>query len=170
MEKKAKGLLPKVEFIIIIVFLLSFVVWLIPKCGGDPDLAEELPNAETDLAAGGDSTVAKATVDSTQQAPKPKPAPKKDPIARDYTRLYVTIDGLNLRENPELNSEVLVRLPLFEEVYFLNEMTDSTTQVNLGYEVADEPWVKVRTKKGMEGWVYGAGVHYHKKKRSGVLE
>jgi hypothetical protein len=42
--------------------------------------------------------------------------------------------------------------------------------VNLGTEKADEPYVKIKTKRGTVGWVYGAGVHYVKKKRSGVLE
>ena len=34
-----------------------------------------------------------------------------------------------------------------------------------GYEIADEPWVKVQHKRGRIGWVYGAGVNYYKKKR-----
>ena len=50
----------------------------------------------------------------------------------------------------------------------MNEVTDSTFQINLGKEVADEPWVKVRSKKGHVGWVYGAGVDYYKYKRPGV--
>lgn len=33
MTKKAKGLLPKVEFMIILAFLLSFAIMVIPKCG-----------------------------------------------------------------------------------------------------------------------------------------
>ncbi|TAK32567.1 MAG: SH3 domain-containing protein, partial [Saprospiraceae bacterium] len=87
-----------------------------------------------------------------------------------HTRLYVTIDKLKLRKEPKLNGAVIAELKLFDQVYFLDEMTDSTTQVNLGYEIADEPWVKVKSMKGQTGWVYGAGVHYAKKKRSGVLE
>ena len=66
---------------------------------------------------------------------------------------------------------MLLSLPSeFEQVNFLGEVTDSTTEVNLGYEIANEPWVKVQHTRGKIGWVYGAGVNYYKKKRDGVLE
>ena len=165
MEKKPKGLMPKVELIIILVFVASFLIWAISKCSNsrqslaEAELSAESPALDT-LQSGVDTT----------SIPKEPPKAKKNFQAQRFTRLYIVIDGLNLRETPELESEVLVKLPLYEEVYFLNEVTDSTFQINLGYEVADEPWVKVRTKKGHEGWVYGAGVHYYKKKRSGVME
>ena len=75
-----------------------------------------------------------------------------------------------MKEWTGLKSKVLTELPLFEPVYFLNEMTDSTFEVNLGRMVVDEPYIKVRTKKGLEGWVYGAGISYIKKKHPGTLE
>lgn len=87
-----------------------------------------------------------------------------------YNYLWVTIDKLKIRTEPGLKSEILGELKLYDKVYYLEEMTDTTYQINLGYEVADEPYVKVRTQRGTVGWVYGAGVHYHKQKREGVLE
>jgi hypothetical protein len=75
-----------------------------------------------------------------------------------------------MRRSPELKADVIAELSLFSKVFFMNEVTDSLYEINLGYEVAKEPWVKVRTKKGKEGWVYGAGVNYYKKKRSGVMD
>jgi hypothetical protein len=77
---------------------------------------------------------------------------------------------LKVRKFPGLKEEVIGQLPLYEEVTFMDEVTDSSYQINLGYEIADEPWVKIRTKKGTVGWVYGAGVNYYKQKRTGVLE
>lgn len=173
MEKNAKGLLPKVEVIIVAVFALSFLVWIIPKCGSDRPAEEELPEelladstqAETAAkppAAAKDTTAKPAVPVTTTTAPA-----RTEP---QYAKLYVTIEGLNLRSQPGLKSPVLAKLPLFEEVYFLNEVTDSTTEVSLGYEKAREPWVKIRTKKGQEGWVFGAGVNYYKKKTPGTLE
>ena len=50
----------------------------------------------------------------------------------------------------------------------MNEVTDSTYQISLGKEMADEPWVKVKNNRGKIGWVYGAGINYYKKKREGV--
>ena len=84
------------------------------------------------------------------------------------TTLFVTIEGLNMRETPDLKSEVVVQLGLFDEVIYMDEVTDFTTPLNLGREEVDEPWFKVRTKKGHEGWVYGAGVDFYKYKHPGV--
>ena len=81
------------------------------------------------------------------------------------TPLFVNIDGLNLRRGPSLDSAIIMKLPLHEQVGFMNEVTDSTSQISLGNEIANEPWVKVRHKGGRIGWVYGAGVHYYKRKR-----
>lgn len=173
MEKNAKGLLPKVEIIIVAVFALSFLIWIIPKCGRDRPVDE----TEQEALSGEDSTevvaAPKPAKDTAAKQPAPvtpqpaAPAAKPEP---QYSRLYVTMDGLNLRSQPGLKSGVLAKLTLFEEVFFLNEVTDSTTELSLGYEKANEPWVKVRTRKGQEGWVYGAGVSYYKKKRPGTLE
>ena len=76
----------------------------------------------------------------------------------------MTIEGLNLRRAPNLSASIIEKLSLHEEVLFLNEITDSTEQINLGEEVANEPWVKVNYQ-GKEGWVYGAGVHFYRKTR-----
>jgi hypothetical protein len=171
MEKNAKGLLPKIEIIIVGVFVLSFLIWIVPKCGSDRpekemDPAALLPvdSAQAPVAAKQvDSAVVVAPVAAAPPAAAAKPE-------MQYSRLYVTIDGLNLRTEPGLKSKVLVKLPLYEEIFFLNEVTDSTTELSIGYEKTNEPWVKVRTRKGQEGWVYGAGVNYYKKKRPGALE
>jgi hypothetical protein len=177
MEKNAKGLLPKIEIIIVGVFVLSFLIWIVPKCGSDrpekeKDSAALLPvdSAQTlGAAQPGDSAVAAAPT-PTPAAPVAAVNPSAAKPEMQYSRLYVTIDGLNLRTEPGLKSKVLVKLPLYEEVFFLNEVTDSTTELSIGYEKTNEPWVKVRTRKGQEGWVYGAGVNYYKKKRPGALE
>jgi hypothetical protein len=177
MEKNAKGLLPKIEIIIVGVFVLSFLIWIVPKCGSDrpekkTDTTALLP-ADSSQTPGavrqGDSAVV-ATPTLTPAVPVAAANPPAAKPEMQYSRLYVTIEGLNLRTEPGLKSKVLVKLPLYEEVFFLNEVTDSTTELSIGYEKTNEPWVKVRTRKGQEGWVYGAGVNYYKKKRSGALE
>lgn len=82
--------------------------------------------------------------------------------------LYVTIDGLNMRQGPSRRYQIVDRLPLYEEVFFLNEVTDSLETIKLGDTTTVAPWVKIKTIKGREGWVYGAGVHYYRKKLEGV--
>lgn len=86
-----------------------------------------------------------------------------------YATLYVTIDGLKLRKQPGLKGEVLQTLELYEEVAFLNKKSEKTEEISLGLEKVTDHWVKVRSKAGKEGWVFGAGVHYYKMKRKGVL-
>ena len=81
----------------------------------------------------------------------------------------VIIDGLNVRTEPNLKAKSLGKLKLFDQVIFMNEVTDTIQKISLGYEEATEPWVKIKTKKGTIGWVYGAGVSYYKKKRKGVI-
>lgn len=87
-----------------------------------------------------------------------------------YTTLFITIDGLKMRKEPGLKSETVAKLDLYEQVYFLNKRTDWTQEISLGLEKVTDHWVKVRTKAGKEGWVFGAGVNYYKEKRKGVLE
>ncbi|MBR9921466.1 MAG: SH3 domain-containing protein [Bacteroidetes bacterium] len=170
-KEKSKGILSSVEFIIILVFFIAFITWMVPKCKGGPDpipqpltMADSLAEAQRLL----DSIQALEPAATEEQASAKAETPKVE--TRVVGRLYVTIDGLKVRKEHNLKSDVIVELPLYEEVYFMDEVTDFKEEISLGYEVANEPWVKVRTKKGHEGWVYGAGVNYYKQKRGGVLE
>ncbi len=103
----------------------------------------------------------------------PPPAAEPAPVAStapNLSKLFVTINGLKVRKAPNLKSEVVARLQLDEQVYFLNKKSEKPEEINLGYEKATDYWVKIRTKSGKEGWVFGAGVHYYKMKRKGVME
>lgn len=84
--------------------------------------------------------------------------------------LFVTIDGLKVRKEPGLKGETVAKLALYEPVTFLNKKTEWTQEISLGYEKVTDHWVKIRTRSGKEGWVFGAGVHYYKMKRQGVME
>lgn len=86
-----------------------------------------------------------------------------------YSTLYVTIDGLKVRKQPGLKGEVLETLELYEPVSFLNQKSEKVEEISLGLEKVTDHWVKIRTKSGKDGWVFGAGVHYYKMKRKGVM-
>jgi cytoskeletal protein RodZ len=88
----------------------------------------------------------------------------------NYTTLYVSIDGLKMRKTPGLKGELVTKLTLYEPVSFLNKKSEKQEEISLGQEKVTDYWVKVRTKSGKEGWVFGAGVHFFKTKRKGVLE
>lgn len=131
----------------------------------------------------GPAPVPHATPSSGSSTASPQPArPGKTPAATPppttanssesikYSTLYVTIDGLKLRKEPSLKGAVVATLELYEPVQFLNKKSEKTEEISLGYEKVTDHWVKVRTKSGKEGWVFGAGVHYYKMKRKGVME
>lgn len=83
--------------------------------------------------------------------------------------LWVVIDGVNVREKPELNAKSYGKLKLHDKVTFMNDVTKETTKLSIGSEETDEPWIKIKTKRGTVGWVYGAGVSYYKTKRKGAF-
>lgn len=184
-----KALRSNLEVIVIGLLSLIFLVWAVSKCNSSKrtHLAKAAEQARLDSLARADSLArlpVATQVDKSKQAlPTPSPnssaanptqngaaqASTPDPNA-ELARLYVVIDKLKLRKAPGLKSEVITELPLFELVYFLNEQTDSTYEVNLGRMIVKEPYMKIRTRKGQEGWVYGAGLSYMKKKHPGTLE
>lgn len=167
----SRGMLPKIEILLILAFTLIFIIWAASKCSRQ---SREMERIE---ALNNPDTVATAdTVSPEEQVPssmKPKTPPAQAaeiPAGENASRLYVTIDGLNMRRGPHLDSAVVLQLSLYDEVYFLNEYTEFIDTISLGYVEAAEPWFKVRHPRGKEGWVFGAGVDFYKYKREGVLE
>ena len=130
-----------------------------------PGAAPAQPGAQRPVVTRTPSATPTTTPTGSQPAAQPA-----QPSGQKYSTLYVTIDGLKLRKEPTLKSDVVAKLELYEPVYFLNQKTEKTEEINLGYEKVTDHWVKVRTKAGKEGWVFGAGVHYYKMKRKGVME
>ena len=172
-RKKSKVALPSMSTLIILVFFISFSVWAFSEC---QRRRVQLRSQNGRTA----TTTAPVTPPRTEAMPPALPRLRTDTVAASAnntttvstagqgSRLYVTIDGLNLRQGPGLNSGIIRKLALFDEVYYADEVTDSTFRVNLGLQEVDEPYVKVRTTGGQVGWVYGAGVHYYKRKHPGV--
>lgn len=116
------------------------------------------------------STAAPARTPAVNPSSSPATATTSTTANSKYATLYVSIEGLKMRKEPGLKGETIAKLALYEPVTFLNQKTEWTQQISLGYEKVTDHWVKVRTKSGKEGWVFGAGVHYYKMKRQGVME
>ena len=181
MTKKKTSFLPKVEVLIILVFFASFMAWAISKCDATKKSFQDDPVEETASTADDTPTIDSLDASATEstndfpsgEAPQLSintPTVSQPTVSQQprYSKLYITIDGLKMRTGPSLDSAVVSQLKLFEQVDFLNEFTDSTYQINLGYEMADEPWFKIQ-HRGKAGWVYGAGVNFYKKKREGAF-
>ncbi len=109
-----------------------------------------------------------------QQSQPASPAPQSQPAAANtapkQTMLYVTIDQLKMRKEPGLKGKSIGQLDLYSQVYFTGERTDWKQEISLGKEKVTDCWVKIKTKEGKIGWVFGAGVNYYKEKRKGVIE
>lgn len=179
-DTKPSGLI-KFQFLLFGLLLVALLIWGSGKCSRTLDDYESERMAETIAQLRADS-LARAEVDATAQPNNPLTAPSREPttqadtlrggnirvIRERTTPLYVTIENLALRAGPGLNYQVVDRLKLFDEVNFLQEVTDSLYEIKLGSITPREPWVKVRSAKGRDGWVYGAGVDFYKYELEGV--
>lgn len=179
MADKKASLVPRLEVIIILVFFISFLFWAASRCSRTKQNLQGTTGAlaKQDSLA---TEAAEAQVDSASLAELAAKAAARNPksqttesisAARSKVILFVVIDELNLRSEPNLNSEVIDVLGLLSEVEYLQERTDFTTELKLSENIsANEPWLKVRSPKGREGWVYGAGVDYHKEPYPGLQQ
>lgn len=156
-KKTKKGLLPRTEMVILIVLLGFFVLWALKQCSNDikPVQEEVQDSEELNETPDKQAIIDEIKVDTIE-------------IVKEVTALYVNINNLKLRSSPDLKSEVVGELKLGSKVIFAGEVTDSLYTINLGKKEVTEPYVKVKTWKGLEGWVYGAGVDYYQKQVEGT--
>ncbi|MBX7242115.1 MAG: SH3 domain-containing protein [Bacteroidia bacterium] len=68
------------------------------------------------------------------------------------------VDDLRVREKPELNGKVILKVPYGTLMDDLNDKTPYETEVELQGVKTKAPWIKIRTRQGQEGWVHGAAV------------
>ncbi len=112
------------------------------------------------LACGSSESETKAPDKAASEtAPKPEPAAAD---ANKSTTVYCWVDKLRLRNAPDTKSAVLGEIKEGEALTFLNKKSDFTQQINLRGKIYDEPWLKVRTADGTEGWIFGGGVKFYK--------
>ena len=84
------------------------------------------------------------------------PAPKLEAVP-----VYTWVDKLRLRSSPGSQSEILMEFPEGTTLYFLGEKSDKIEKVTLRGETFEEPWLKVGTADGTQGWVYGGAVRFN---------
>ncbi len=179
--------LGKVEVIFVLVTLFCFFAWAISRCSKSSARTSN-PTTETETPANtGEGTISSPAAANTPSnptydmdetpatpaTPPPSASGETEVVSRpggntstsgrrDYTPLYVTLEGLKVRKEPQLNGSIVTKLSLHDEVFFMEKRTDFRQKINIGGEYTNEPWVYVKTRKGHVGWVYGAGVHYFK--------
>lgn len=170
MTNNKKPALVKIELVVFGVLLLVFMIWMSRRCTrtqqdyeAAAQLAEEtaddtiyIPPSEAEQAppASGSTPAQPAGTSPSGSTAEPEKG----------TSLYVSIEGLNMRSGPGLRYELMERFPLHTQLRFLGEVSPTVDTIKLGKITAAEPWVKVRSPKGRDGWVFGAGVSYYKRK------
>lgn len=105
---------------------------------------------------------AKPLVDEVVKEPEPITTEIEAEKAPAIIEIYVWVDKLRLRSEPTTRSEMVTTLKEGQALTFLNERSDFTEKISLRGTLFDEPWLKISTKDGKEGWVYGGGVKFYK--------
>jgi hypothetical protein len=79
----------------------------------------------------------------------------------------INIENLRVRDQPGTKGKELLRLPAGAEVTGLGEFSDFTTAVSLRGVNYEDPWVKIKTNSGQEGWVYAGGLQLNRQSELG---
>jgi hypothetical protein len=73
--------------------------------------------------------------------------------------IFIThVEDLRLREGPGEKAAIITTLEKGTMLRDAGEVSDYTSKVKLRGITYDEPWIKVITVKGEEGWVYAGGL------------
>lgn len=76
------------------------------------------------------------------------------------TKLIVALDHLRLRAAPGEKGEEIAMLKKGTILYETGEVSDFTSRIKLRGIWYEEPWVKVKTDKGIEGWIFTGAVTF----------
>jgi len=99
---------------------------------------------------------------TTQEAETTQDTVAQEPEAAPITEIYTWVNELRMREEPTTNSPIVVTLKEGEPLDYEGTKSDFTEKISLRGTLFNEPWLKVTTKTGKEGWVYGGGVKFYK--------
>jgi len=78
----------------------------------------------------------------------------------DPIELEVILDNVRLRDAAGLKGKEIGRLAKKSKVIFRGVFSDFTDKIKLRGIQYDDPWLKIKTDKGIEGWIYGASVRF----------
>ena len=138
------GSLRPMEMIGIGLVLFALMVWGLSKCGRDKKSDKK---NTTEIQNGTESNLEDGKTDALRRT------------------LYVCMDSLRMRRAPHKDSATVKLLPYGDELMDMGEyQNEQTIKMSPEYSVT-EPWIKVKTKDGRSGWVFGAGVRPYPKKR-----
>jgi len=74
--------------------------------------------------------------------------------------IYPNTEGLRLSATPGENGKEIQTLDVDEPLIDLNECSNFNSRIKIDGNWYDEPWIKVKTYKKVEGWVYAGAVRF----------
>ena len=77
-------------------------------------------------------------------------------LEAQYNYLYSEVDKLSVRRSPSLDAKRIASLDEGERVIDLGQTSRNVISVKLRGERTQGPFYLIRTRKGIEGWVYVA--------------
>ena len=159
-----KGRLNNMEMLGIALFGLALMLYAMSKCGKEPEVETE-PIVTEEVV---DSNALEEPIDSSESSYSGISEAPTAPINSGgdtiiiAPKLYILVDSLRLRENPQIGADVVAYLREGEEVVDLGARSElEKIRISVD-EVRTAPWVKVKTSKGKEGWAFGAYMQFYK--------
>lgn len=93
----------------------------------------------------------------TTETPKPIVEKKVEP---KQVTLIANMDHLRMRDQAGKDGKIIGNLSSGETLIYQGEKSNFNTPVKLRGYAYNDPWLKVKTKSGEEGWVYAGGVKF----------
>ena len=90
---------------------------------------------------------------------------EEKPIVEEKELIVLTIiqDELPLLDKAGEEGKSIQLISFGTEVFYLNEISDFTTELTLKNVAFNDPWLKVRLADGQEGWLYAGGIKFDTK-------
>lgn len=116
--------------------------------------------AVTFTACNGDqSSGPEETTPSTATAPAAAPPKEAEPPSpADDNIRYTWVDQLNVRDQPNTNGKVVARVKPNEPLTPTGETSPEPETIVLRGVAYDEPWYRITTADGKNGWVFGGAI------------
>ena len=132
-----------------LLFLLMAVVFC-SSCSTNSSDKKQSQNDQTENATEHEED---KNINSSPEAP-----PENMSSLNTNEQVYAWVDRLNIREKPTLSGKVVASATEQEALEFTGEKSSGNEIIVLRGVAYDEPWLKVKTKDGKEGWVFGGAV------------
>jgi hypothetical protein len=79
--------------------------------------------------------------------------------------VYTWVDKLNVRDAPNLNGKTITTIQTEDAIEFTGIKSDKSETIVLRGVAYNEPWLKIVTADGKEGWVFGGAIKYETEKK-----